>query len=355
MRGGEKVLEAILELYPAAEIFTLFHFPGSVSKAIESRRIHTSPLQEIASRIGDYRRLLPLYPAAVEAWSFERYDLVISSSHAVAKGVDTGSVPHVCYCHTPMRYIWDRFDDYFPPRRIFTRFTATVVMQALRNWDRKTAAGVDQFVANSHFVKKRIREFYDRDAVVVHPFVDEIFLQPPLNPFREEHHLMVSAVVPYKKVELAIEAARRRGFHLIVVGTGPLRTPLEAGAPPNVDFLGFVSVQELMHLLATARSLILPGVEDFGITPLEALACGTPVVAYGEGGALETVTDGVTGIFFREASVESLEEALTRVETTRWDRALLRERAAEFSRERFKAELASVVGRTAGGSFRSAE
>src|SRR5436853_816402 len=196
MRGGEAVLEGILEVVPGAEIFTLFHFPGSVSAAIESRPIHTSRLQRLAARVRDYRTLLPLFPRAVRQWDLGGFDLVISSSHAVAKGVDARGRPHLCYCHTPMRYVWDRFDDYFPrgPKRLLARPLAA----SLRRWDVASSAGVTRFVANSRFVAERIRRFYGREAEVIHPFVDEAFLRQPLAVGRDEFHLVVSARVPYK-------------------------------------------------------------------------------------------------------------------------------------------------------------
>jgi glycosyltransferase involved in cell wall biosynthesis len=339
MRGGEKVLEAILELFPSAEIFTLFHFPGSVSAGIERRRVHTSSLQSRATAVSDYRRLLPFFPAAVGEWDFRGFDLVISSSHCVVKGVDTGNVPHVCYCHTPMRYIWDRFDDYFPPSRPLMRFGASIVAPYLRSWDERTAANVDRFVANSEFVRGRIRRFYGADAAVVHPFVDPAFLDAPLGGGREDYHVIVSALVPYKRIELAI-ASRKR---LIVIGKGPLAERLRQSSGPNVELRGFVSEEELRGILARAQSLVLPGVEDFGITCLEAMAVGTPVVAYGEGGALDSVVEGETGIFFREQTVTSLLEAMDAAEGREWNRERLRERAGQFTRERFQTRFLEVV------------
>ncbi|HUF17932.1 MAG TPA: glycosyltransferase [Thermoanaerobaculia bacterium] len=343
MRGGEKVLEAILELYPSAELFTLFHFPGSVSQVIEKRRIHTSWLQGLASKVSNYRTLLPLFPSAVRGWRFDEFDLVISSSHCVVKGVDAGKARHVSYCHTPMRYIWDRFDDYFPQSRPVLRLAGQGFAPWMRSWDQRTAAGVDLFVANSEFVRGRIRRHYGRDAVVVHPFVDDRFLEAPMPEARSDYHLVVSALVPYKKVDLAIEAARSSGKGLIVVGKGPLEKELAARAGPNVEVRGFVSEGELVDLLGRARSLILPGVEDFGITCLEAMAMGTPVIAYGEGGALDSVVEGETGIFFGREQMESLPEAMERAERMKWDRERIRSRAREFSRARFLTELGRLI------------
>jgi glycosyltransferase involved in cell wall biosynthesis len=350
MRGGEAVLEGLLGILPQAEIFTLFHFPGSVSPAIESRRIHSSSVQRLASGVDDYRTLLPLFPRAVRQWDFRDYDLIVSSSHCVAKGVDARGKPHLSYCHTPMRYIWDRFDDYFPRSRLFRRAAAMSVAPWLRRWDVRTAAEVTHFVANSTFVRDRIRRFYGRDASVVHPFVDDAFLSARLPRERDDYHLVVSALVPYKKVELAVAAAVATGRRLVVIGGGPLLEELRQRSGPNVEVLGSVSREKIIERLGRARSLILPGVEDFGITPLEAMALGTPVVALGEGGVRDSVIEGVTGIFFDRPAVESLSDALTAVESRDWDRTAIRNRAAEFSRGRFEQQMTAQLRVTLGGS-----
>jgi glycosyltransferase involved in cell wall biosynthesis len=353
MRGGENVLEAILDLFPDAELFTLFHFPGTVSEAIEKHTIHTSRLQGLASRVSDYRTLLPLFPRAVRQWDLSRFDLVISSSHAVAKGVDSRGKPHLCYCHTPMRYIWDRFDDYFP--RGVKRLLARPLAARLRRWDVANSKYVTRFVANSHFVRERIREYYGRDAAVVHPFVDDAFLSAPLRESRDDFHVVLSALVPYKRVELAIEAAEASGRRLVVIGGGPLLPKLRRRSGPNVQLLGPVSREVIIDHLGRAQSLILPGVEDFGITPLEAMALGTPVVALGTGGVRDSVVPGTTGIFFETASVDSLRGALSEAERRDWDRAAIRAHAATFSRERFQREMLAELRQVAGTGVGSRE
>ena len=344
MRGGEAVLEAILDLFPDAELFTLFHFPGSVSKKIEARKIHTSFLQRFAFGTKDYRKLLPLFPRAAQQFDFAGFDLVISTSHAVVKGVDPGGRPHVCYCHTPMRYIWDRFDDYFPRSRPLFRAAARILAWRLRRWDVATTAGVTELVANSNFVAGRIRRYYGRESTVVHPFVDEAFLAAPLREDRDDYHVVLSALVPYKKIDVALRAAAG-GTRLVIIGTGPLKAELAASAPPNVEFAGYVSRERIIEILGRARSLILPGVEDFGITPLEAMALGTPVVALREGGVLDSVVEGTTGIFFDRPEVEPLRDALRQAEAQTWDREALRAHAARFSRETFQRQFLDVVAR----------
>jgi glycosyltransferase involved in cell wall biosynthesis len=343
MRGGEAVLEAILELFPGAELFTLFHFPGSVSPQIEAHTIHTSRLQRLARGLSDYRRLLPLFPRAIRQFDFSPFDLIVSSSHAVAKGIDAKGKPHLSYCHTPMRYIWDRFDDYFPGG--VRRAAMKALAPSLRRWDVRTAAGVTQFLANSSFVRDRILRYYGRDAVVVHPFVDEAFLAPPLRAERTGEHLIVSALVPYKQVELAIDAAAATGRRLVVIGSGPMEQKLRARAAPNVEMAGYVSRDRIIERLARARSLILPGIEDFGITPLEAMALGTPVVALRGGGVLDSVIEGTTGIFFDEPMVESLSRAMEQAESREWDRAAIRAHASTFSRARFHRQFLDALER----------
>ncbi|HUP65059.1 MAG TPA: glycosyltransferase [Thermoanaerobaculia bacterium] len=350
-RGGEHVLEAILELVPSAEIFTLFHFPGRVSAAIERHPIRTSALQAWALRVPDYRHLLPFFPRAVERWDLSGFDLVISSSHCVAKGVQS-EAPHLSYCHTPMRYIWDRFDDYFPRSRPLRRMAGKAIAPWLRRWDRASSSRVDHFVANSAFVADRIRRFYGREAEVIHPFVDARFFEPPLRQNRESFHLVLSALVPYKRIDLAIEAAARGGERLIIAGSGPGLEELSKKAGPNVELRGWVTDGEILDLLSRATSLIIPGIEDFGITALEALASGTPVVSIAAGGVPESIVHESSGILLEEMNAESLLGGMREAASRPWDRAAMRARAEGFSRRRFQDELRNSIQRVVAGGRR---
>ncbi len=345
MRGGEQVLEGILQCVPDAELFTLFHFRGAVSPLIESRTIHTSSLQSLASKVRDYRKLLPLFPRAARQWDLRGFDTIISSSHCVAKGVNARGKPHLCYCHTPMRYIWDRFDDYFPRSKPLQRAAMSAFAPWLRRWDVRTVPEVTQFVSNSRFVRDRIARHYARDAEVIAPFVDEAFLEAPMPAGRNDEHVIVSALVPYKKIDLAIAAVAGTARKLAIIGTGPLHDRLRAQVPPNVQLLGYVSREKIIERLARARSLILPGVEDFGITPLEAMALGTPVVALRAGGALDSVVHEETGIFFEEPVVHSLGQALDEVEGREWNRDAIRRHAEQFSRARFQRQFVEALTR----------
>jgi glycosyltransferase involved in cell wall biosynthesis len=349
MRGGEKVLEVLCELYPDADLFTLFHRPGSASPLIERRRITTSFVQHLPFAARRYRNYLPLFPLAVRQFSFTGYDLVISTSHCVVKSVRTPDhIRHICYCHSPMRYAWDQFDAYFGPARVgaaASRFVYAPVMRALARWDAATASRVDRFVANSAFVADRIRRYYNRAATVVYPPVDTEFFQPDTQA-SASHFLIVSALVPYKRLELAVDACAVTGTPLRIAGDGPDRARLEARASNLVTFLGPIGGERLRDEYRRARAVLLPGEEDFGIVPVEAQACGTPVVAYARGGALETVIDHETGVFFGEATVPSLAAALARVADQRFDRQRLHAHAERFSRDRHLQAMKRLIADT---------
>ena len=346
MRGGEKVLEALCTLYPDAPLYTLVHVRGSVSPLIESRRIVTSFVQALPASGRHYRHYLPLFPAAVEWLDLDGYDLIISSSHCAVKSVlRPPSAVHVCYCHSPMRYAWDQFDQYFGPRQVGAAASRVLrpIMAGLARWDAATAGRVDQYVANSRYVADRIRRYYNRASTVVYPPVDTSFYRPAPNRATDPPFLIVSALVPYKRVDLAIEACQRIGARLDIVGRGPERERLERMAGPGVRFLGWKEDDEVRALYQQAAAVLLPGTEDFGIVPVEAQACGTPVVALGAGGAVETVQHGVTGILAQDSTPESFAAALDECQRTPFDRDVIRANAERFSRTRFLEQFPAVV------------
>lgn len=336
MRGGEKVLEALLEIFPDAEVHTLVHLPGQVSGAIERRRVRQTFVGRVPSAGRWYRHLLPLFPVAVETFDLDGADLVVSTSHCAAKSaVVPPGVRHLCYCHSPMRYAWDQFEAYFGPARLGSAsHLMRPIMQALGRWDAETASRPDRYVANSQHVARRIARYYNRQSAVVHPPVDTEFYRPAAAD-RTLGFLVVSALVPYKRVDVAIEACARVGAPLTVVGQGPELGALERLAAGRVSFLGPRTDDEIRGLYHQATAVLLSGEEDFGIVPVEAQACGTPVVALARGGALETVVDGETGVLVAEASVEAFAEALTRLDRSTFDRDRLRAHAESFGRARF--------------------
>ena len=348
MRGGEKVLEGLCELYPDADILTLFHQRGSVSPLIERHRIRTSPLQSLPFAAKHYRRYLPLFPSAIEHFDCRGYDFIISSSHCVAKSVIPAGARHLCYCHSPMRYAWDQFDAYFGAERVgaaASRWVYRPIMSRLARWDAATATRVDRFVANSRHVAGRIARYYNRTASVVYPPVDTTFYCPAAIP-PESHFLTVSALVPYKRIDLAIEGCRRAGARLRIVGDGPERARLERLGGDDVTFVGSVPDEAVRDEYRRTMALLLPGEEDFGIAPVEAQACGRPVVAFGRGGALETVIDGETGVLFSELTAESIRAALERVTRMRVDSARLRDHAQRFSREQHMQHIRDTIADT---------
>lgn len=345
MRGGEKVLESVLGLLPDADLFTLVYDPASVSETIRSRRIITSWLDRLPGARRHYRYLLPLFPQAVESFDLRSYDLVVSISHAVAKGVNPRGARHICYCETPIRYVWDFTGDYFRVGRggWWKRLALESQRGRLRAWDIRSSSRVTEFLANSQHVAERIEKCYGRTARVIYPPVDTDFFTPTPNPKPPSPFLVVSALEPYKRVDLAIAAFARLGFPLLIAGRGTLEHELRAMAPANVKFLGWVSNDELRHLYRSCRALIFPGQEDFGIVPVEAQACGRPVVAYGKGGALETVLDGRTGVFFSDPTAEGLADAVNRLGSCEFDPAVARRNSLRFSRDRFETEMRCVL------------
>jgi glycosyltransferase involved in cell wall biosynthesis len=352
MRGGEKVLEVLCERYPDAELFTLLHVRGSVSPAIERLTIHTSALQRLPGIRHYYRECLPLFPKLIEQFDLTRFDLVISTSHCVAKSaLAAPNAVHICYCLTPMRYAWDQFDAYFGPARLGRPASAVmrIVMARLARWDQRTAVRANRYVAISHYVAGRIRRYYNREATVVYPPVDTEFFHPD-SAVSGRQALVVSALVPYKRLDLAIDACRIAGVPLKIVGDGPDRARLERRAQAEgnaghdgVEFLGRRSNDEVRELYRRAAVVILPGEEDFGIVPLEAQACGRPVVAYARGGALETVVSEETGLLVEEAAPAAFADAIRRAIDRPFDSAVIRRHAERFGRARFANQMEGLV------------
>ncbi len=346
MRGGEKCLEILCELFPRADLFTLIHVPGSVTPVIEARRITTSFVQRLPAAARGYRRYLPLFPAAIERFDLRAYDLVVSSSHCVAKGVRprAGAV-HVCYCYTPMRYVWDQFDAYFGPGRadLATRIAARATRAALQHWDVRSAARVGRFVAISEFVRQRIRRYYDRDAEVVYPPVEcDAFAPDPRGP--ADYFLAASAFAGYKRLDVAIEAARRADVRLVVVGQGPDAERLRRGAAGSrVEFLPWQSDAALGQLMARCRALLFPGEEDFGITPVECMAAGRPVIAYGAGGALETIVPDRTGVLLASQDPDVWATTLRDFRDDAFDPAELRAHALGFDRAHYRRRMTAIL------------
>lgn len=352
--GAEKVLDALLEAFPQAEVFTtVYSMPKAQRGRLARHRVHTSWLQRLPAAHRYYRYCLPMMPAAVARFALSDFDLVISSSHAVAKGVVThAGQHHLCYCHTPMRYAWEMRDAYLRDAHLSAPlgWCARRLLERLRRWDASTAGGVDQFIANSANVAGRIRRYYRRDASVIHPPVDLDAFPLHVGP-REPYYLAASRLVPYKRLDLIVDAFRRMpDKRLRVIGDGPERGRLEALADraSNIEILGFQPLESLRRQMAQAQAFVFAADEDFGIMPLEAQAVGTPVIAYGHGGALETVLgpehgDAATGVFFTEQSAESLCHAVECFESMTLDPLACRRQAERFSTQRFWAHWQALL------------
>ncbi len=358
MRGGEKVLETLCGLFPEADVYTLLHVPGSVSPAIERHAIHASFIQKLPFASRKYRQYLPLFPAAIEQFDLRGYDLVLSSSHCAAKGVvPPPDAYHLCYCHTPMRYVWDMYADYFGPGRAggLTKRTIPFFANYLRMWDAVNSVRVDRFAANSAHVQKRIKKYYGRESVVVHPPVET--RRTRLSKTDDGYFLVVSAFVPYKRIDLAVSAFNRLGEKLLIVGSGPEEKRLKAMAGPRISFAGWADPATLDSYYANCRALVFPGEEDFGMVPVEAQCWGKPVIAFGRGGALETVkghwaggagkpAPSCTGVFFRRQSAGDLAGAVKAFMRWRPVPETIRRHALKFDASVFrKAILKLAEGR----------
>lgn len=347
MRGGEKCLEVFCEIYPEADLYTLFIFKEKVSEKIKRLNIKTSFLQQIPGLRRFYRYLLPLFPIAIESFDLKGYDLIISISHCVAKGIiPMPDAIHFSYCLTPMRYVWDMERDYFGQKKGLNRLIFSIIFHYLRLWDASSSQRVDQFFAISQHVQKRIKKYYRRDSIVIYPPVDcEFFKPPPEQTSVEDFFLMVTALAPYKRVDMAVEAFNQLGRRLLIVGDGQLFSKLKKISKKNVEFLGWQKDEKVREYYQRCQALIFPGEEDFGIVPLEAQACGKPVIAYGRGGILETVIPypqkGATGILFPSPNLESLIESIILFERVKghFQPEEIRKNALRFDKKRFREEM----------------
>ncbi len=347
--GAERVLQRILECYPQAELFTLVDFlPQADRSFLAGRTVHTSFLQKLPFARRRYRSYLPLMPLAVESFDLSRFDLVLSSSFCVAKGALTGPDQlHISYVHSPMRYAWELQHQYLREANLTRGLRgalARAMLHWLRIWDQRTANGVDAFVSNSRFIARRVWRTYRRDSAVIYPPVDTEYFTPGGR--KDDFYLTASRLVPYKHVPLIVEAfARLPNRRLVVIGDGPEWRRVRDRAGGNVELLGYQDSAALLDRMRRARAFVFAALEDFGIAPVEAQACGTPVIAYGRGGAVESVVDGRTGVLFREQTVESLVDAIGRFESIerQFDSVEIRANALRFAARQFGEEFTAFV------------
>jgi len=338
MRGGERVLETLCSVFPDAPVYTLFYNKKAISPIINRHTIKTSFLQYLPGIFSYYRNLLPLFPFAIRTFQLPPADVIISLSHCVAKAFPSNNKPHLCYCFTPMRYAWLFYDEYFGGNPLKS-ILAKPLISMIRKWDFTTAQQVTKFVAISKTVASRISKFYGIKADVVYPPVDTDFYTPSHNYSSGNFDLIVSALVPYKRIDLAVKAYAEYGYPLKIIGSGTEYKKLIKMASSNIEILGWRSDEEIRELYRNCRLLVFPGEEDFGIVPLEAQSCGKPVVAYAKGGLLETVIEGETGIFFKEQTPSSLIEAVKICSTKKFVPAIIRSHAEKFSKTRFIKEF----------------
>lgn len=341
-RGGEKVLDALCEIYPQADVYTLVADEKKLSPIVKGHKITTSFLQKIGG-VKHYKRMLPLMPMALESFDLSEYDLIISSEAGPAKGIIPGpNARHICYCHSPMRYIWDLYPQYYKSAGVISRAVMAIFSPWLRTWDVTTAARVDHFIANSEYVAQRIKRYYRRDAVVINPPVD--LDRFSISDEVDDYYLCAGQITPYKRVDLAVQAFTAMGKPLIVLGGGATDA-LKKIAGPTIKFVGQCDDETMARYFQRCQALVYPGVEDFGIIPLEALASGRPVVAFAKGGALETVIEGRTGVLFADQTIECLSAAVERMEreSGTFDPHALREFAKTFNRPRFIERLKQEI------------
>ncbi len=343
--GAERVLQTLAELFPKAPIYTLLYDESKVGAVFPKTKIIPSQLQKLPSFIRKKNKyLLPLMPRTVEQWDFSKFDLVISSSSAFTHGILTSETTHhLCYFHSPMRYAWDWTHEYIKEQKLdpLRRMVTAHLLKKIRIWDQTTADRPDSAIANSQHVERRIKKYYRRDASVIYPPVD--ISRFKISKTQEDFFLIVSTLAPYKRIDLAIELFNKIQRRLVIIGEGPHRSYLQNIAGDTIDFLGFKDDATVGEYLKNCRALIFPGEEDFGITPVEAMACGKPILAYGEGGVKESVVVGVTGEFFAEPTVASMEDGLARLMKNTYSPTACRKQAEKFSKEIFLEAIKKTV------------
>lgn len=344
--GAEHVIAECTALWPTAPLYTTVANHSAIGP-LQTADITTTALQKWYRLSGNHQWLLPWMPQAIESIDLRGYDVILSSSHAVGKGIIPPSTArHICYCHTPMRYAWEMEDEYLDDFRIpkFLRRTIKEKLKDLRRWDLTTAQRVDQFIANSTTVQERIKRIYNRDSVVIHPPVSERFFASQIpDTSARSYYVTVGRQVPYKRTDLLIEAANRLKIPLKVAGSGKDFERLKAMAGPTVEMLGFVSSDKLPDLYGNAKAFLFAPFEDAGVVPLEAQACGTPVIAYGKGGVLDTVKNGETGVYFTEQSIDEVCNAITQFESMTFNPEAIRNHARKFSAEEFRKKMCSII------------
>ena len=346
MRGGEKVVEALCRMYPEADLFTHVYDSRSVSATIARHRVHTSFIAKLPGALQGYKRYLPLMPMALEQLDLRGYDLIISSESGPSKGIiPPAGALHVCYCHSPMRYIWNMFHDYRERSGPITRLLMPPLSHYLRTWDAISATRVHAFAANSQTVAQRLRTYYRRDAEVIHPPVDtSAFDAVPQNAV-EDYYLMVGELVAYKRADLAVQAFNASGRRLLIIGGGEMLSRIRALAGPTVTVLGPQPFEVLRHHYARCRALIFPGEEDFGIVPVEAMASGRPVIAFNKGGATETVVNGLSGTLFDDQTAAGILDAVERNDRSTFEPTAIRAHAKRFDTAVFQREMKAFIDR----------
>lgn len=344
--GAEKVLVCLLDIFPNADIFTLVRSAKFSNLQIDSRKIFTSFIQRLPFAQKHYRNYLPLFPLAIEQFDLTNYDLVLSSSYCVAKGVVTGPDQlHISYCHSPMRYAWDLQFQYLREAGIESNLKgkiSRILLSKMRLWDYSSSARVDYFIANSKFIKKRIYKCYKRPSDVIYPPVNVNDFE--LVKSKSNYYFTCSRLVQYKKIQLIVEAFNEMpDKRLVVAGSGPEFDKIKSIAKGNIDLLGYVEFAKLKEIMERAKCFVFAAEEDFGIIPVEAQACGTPVIAYGKGGCLETVVEGQTGIFFYQQNVKAIVDAVRKFESMQWDYQSIRDHSEIFSSNNFKENILRLV------------